>query len=484
MNTRLKHSLLKQTLIYGTSLAIMKGISLLMLPFIAQHIETREFGRLEIISSLAILGSILVGFGLEETLYRFAGSEQDPKKQKPLVATLYTLSMLIGGLFFLLIWLISPVVSRSLPGAISTYEVQIVLAVLALEGCIAIPLGWLRMQDKAMQFFCLTTGRAIVQAGLTLILLTQNNHIRSVLEASLIAALLQAFVLSYLLIRQLGIGLKVPIFRSLLGYSLPIMLSGFVTFALMGFDRWVLAQAVSIEHVGLYGVAFKFALASVLLLQPYSMWWSPKRFIILNGPDGLAKAAHYTQLGIGLVLIITLVVGLIAPGLITMLMPDNYHAASQYMLGLVIMMALKESAELVNIGCYHTNTTHAQLLINLVCAILGILLMFVLVDVMSVWGIIMALCIAQAGRVILFYRVSQKILPLPYRLKPLLLATLTCISLLGAGYVIPDARMSVYTVAATTWLVSVCCLLKLFPMPLNHHIATTKACLQRLPTQR
>ena len=68
---------LKQTAIFGASIALMKGISLLMLPFIANHLSTEDYGRLEVVSTLAIIGSILVGMGLENTLFRFAGVIQN-----------------------------------------------------------------------------------------------------------------------------------------------------------------------------------------------------------------------------------------------------------------------------------------------------------------------------------------------------------------------------------------------------------------------
>ena len=64
---------MRHALLYGSSIALMKGISLLMLPFIAQQLSTDQFGRLEVAGSLAVIGSIMIGLGLEDSLYRFAG---------------------------------------------------------------------------------------------------------------------------------------------------------------------------------------------------------------------------------------------------------------------------------------------------------------------------------------------------------------------------------------------------------------------------
>ena len=54
---------LKHTLMYGFSIALMKGVSLIMLPIFTYFLTADDFGRLEIISSLAVIGSVLVGMG-------------------------------------------------------------------------------------------------------------------------------------------------------------------------------------------------------------------------------------------------------------------------------------------------------------------------------------------------------------------------------------------------------------------------------------
>ena len=64
---------ISQTILYGFSIVVMKGISIIMLPFIAHQLSPDAFGKLEVLSSFAIVVSILVGLGLEDTLYRFAG---------------------------------------------------------------------------------------------------------------------------------------------------------------------------------------------------------------------------------------------------------------------------------------------------------------------------------------------------------------------------------------------------------------------------
>ena len=187
------------------------------------------------------------------------------------------------------------------------------MIVLALEGAIAVPMGWLRMQNRAFSFFTLSISRAAIQATLILMMLQPGEDITPVLEAGLVAATLQAILLAYLQIRDTGVSFRFNHDLSLIWYSLPIVGSGLIAFVLNGLDRWIIADQAGLSQVAEYGVASKFALAAVLLLQPFGMWWSPKRFEVINRPDGNDVAVRIIGIGISLSLIIAVCVGTGAP---------------------------------------------------------------------------------------------------------------------------------------------------------------------------
>ncbi len=459
-------SALKQTILYGASIALMKGMSLLMLPFLAHHLTENDFGRLEVISSLAIIGSILVGMGLEDTLFRFAGAVKNLNQRKQLAAEIFALTLIIGSLTGMAGWFIAGYLATQLPGSASTYEIQLVLAMLALEGVIAIPLGWLRMRNKAITFFTASTGRALLQAILVLVLISADRGVKGVLEAGLIAAITQAIILSWLQIKDTGLRLNLKTGKQSLVYSLPIMASGLVAFALNGLDRWVLAEYASLTDVAHFGVAAKFALAVVLLLQPFGMWWSPKRFEVLYQDNGHQLTTRYISIGIALTLIITVFIGLSSPLLITWLLPESYIVSSQYAIGLVAIMALKEISELVNLGCFVGKTTRVQLAINIISAILGIACMLILTPNYAVWGVILSLIIAQGVRLLLFLLASQYFLFLPYPT-----GAITCLVMVGILWLSPGllalkpGYQLLLTVAGTTSMILTALFLKVLPLP-------------------
>lgn len=441
---------LRHTLLYGTSIVLMKGVSLLMLPFIAHHLPADALGRLEVIGSLAIVGSILVGMGLEDALYRFIGITKDSRSRRSLAASLFGLSAVIGGSALLIAYLAAATIASWIPGLPSTYETRLVLAMLALEGCIAIPLGWLRMHDRAVHFFLFTTGRALLQALLVILFLELDRGVAGVLEAGLIAAVAQAVGLAAMQLGETGCAIDRETSRRAGIYSLPIVSSGLTAFTLNGMDRWILAEHASMADVAHFGVAAKFALAVALLLQPFGMWWSPRRFEVLHGEDGRRQAARMISIGLVLTLLITVVVGLSSPLLIAGLLPPGYGIAGQYAIALVLVIALREMAELVNLGCFTGDTTITQLCINLIGALVGLCGMLYWAGEHAVWGIIGALMLAQAVRLMLLFVASQYFLPLPYAMRSLLVMLAVGLACLGLGLFATRALEQILLIAFGT----------------------------------
>ncbi len=231
---------------------------------------------------------------------------------------------------------------------------------------------------------------------------------------------------------------------------------------------------MSMSEVAQYGVAAKFALAAILLLQPFGMWWSPRRFQVLNGPAGKTEAAHFAAMGVALALIITVLVGLTSPLLIHWLLPSDYAQAAAYVTGLTLAMAFKECGELLNIGCFTGRTTQAQFVINLAGAVCGLILIFPLIDHYGVWGAVIALTLAHTLRLMLFYWLSQHYYPLPYPTARLSILLLLCLGGLSCSlWVEGIAQQLALALIATTTMVAAALYLKLIPLP--QHLWERKA---------
>ncbi len=140
------------------------------------------------------------------------------------------------------------------------------------------------------------------QAALSATLLVLGFGVEGVLIASATAALAQGAAMMVYLARDCGISLRFARWREMLIYCGPLLLSALAAFVLGSYDRWVLARNVSPEDIALYGVAGRLGALTAVLLQPFHMWWFPKRFIVLAEENGAERSADIVSLGLLIVL--------------------------------------------------------------------------------------------------------------------------------------------------------------------------------------
>lgn len=410
----LRSAALRQAVLYGLGILVTKGVSLAMLPVVTAHLPPAEYGRLEVLQALADICSILVGFGLVDAFYRFAGDAADADALKRLAATAFGWSMLLSAAIAGPIVAAAPLLAAWLPGEPPPRAVALVALTLVLDGCIQMPLAWLRMRDQAARFVVTSVLRALLQAALVVVALRAGTGIDGVAAAGLAAALFQAAILATGQLRATGLHLDLAMGARLLRYAAPLVLSGVAGFFLAGFDRWALAAQLGPEEMAIYALAAKFALVVGLVLQPFGMWWYPRRFVALAGPDGPAASARVAALGVGLGVAAALAVAVAGPVAIRWLTPPVYHGAAALLPWLAAIHAIKNAGDLMNVGCYVGRDTVLPTGIGLASAGVLVAGLLALVPVAGVPGAIGAAAAAWTLRLASMLAASQRRVRLPY----------------------------------------------------------------------
>ncbi len=403
---------LHQSLYFALGIVIMKSVSMIMLPIVTRYLPPAAFGELELLLSISNFATLIMGFGLVDALYRFAGL--GIAEEKDIGRTVFTMATVSGGLVLLSSLLLVPILQPYL-GSISLFDLQLVIVLFSVEGCIAIPLAWLKMKEDAFTFFILTTGKALLQALLTWILLQEGYGITSVLLAGVTSSLLLVVLLLRVQIKATGLGLNWLLVPQILRYGLPLTISALAAFAILGADRWVISLVSSAEQLGLYAVGKKLATISVMLMQPFILWWYPRRFKMLKEQNGRDTVANTTSFGIALVICCCTMICVGSPLLFGTLIDQSYAQAMHYVPALALLYMIKQTAELANLGSYIGRSTWNVTLIDVCTALISISCFYLLSERFKIPGVIAALLIAQCFRVSLFFITSQRALYLNYR---------------------------------------------------------------------
>ena len=415
MLTNRYRNLLNQSALYGLSIFLMKGISLVMLPIYTSYLMPSDYGRLEVLVVFANIVSIILGFGLVEALYRFVGlADSIEKKQRHAAECL-----LVAGVIALFSYTIFHFYSKNLlpyfPGDITENELYLLGIALSVGGLINIPLAWLRITERAGLFFTISMLKVVLQVSLTFYWLINGWGISSILAAGAVSSVIVAILLCIIQLKETRISFSIKHIKSIIIYAGPIFIGGAATFTLSGMDRWLLADHFGATQIAAYAIAIKFALIPTLLIQPFTLWWFPKRFSVLKQDDGKNINAHFAVLGAIISVLICGGLGLLGPLLIRSLTPLAYHGAIDILPWLLLCTLLKMLSDLLNLGCFVEKSTQLQMNINLVASAIGGFLLIILVPLLRIDGALIALVVAGLIRMGFFYYYSQKKVYLPYK---------------------------------------------------------------------
>ena len=400
-------------LTYGIGLVISKGAALIMLPIIANYLAPSQIGRLDLLASIGAVAGIVVTFALHEALYRFVGEESDFKKRFLKASEIFSLTCVVSLILAAVLFgYINSGLGDQFAFASRT-ELNLILICASLEGVIGLSTAWLRMQDKAFTFLAISVASTLLQISLILGVLFSSPSVEKILMCGVVTYLFQ--ITALLIINRLKLTFtNISAFRKYLRYGWPLMLTGLIGFGLNGAERFFVAYSTNLDTLGQYAIAIKFSFAMCILVQPFGMWWMPKRFNTLAN-QGRLKTVEVTQLGIIYITLLTVGVAFAAKAFILLALPETYLLSAQLVLGTLLFSWFKEVAELLNIGILHRKATRLQLWISVSATLIGLSMMWLLSG-FGVWGIIGALCIAQAFKAVVVFIYSQRLTHLPYSL--------------------------------------------------------------------
>lgn len=398
--------------IYAVALVWTKGLAMLAVPMLTRHLTPEEFGRLELLASVAEIGGVIVGAGLVDTLYRFAIGDAAKAQAGKVMGLALTISL--GCLALLL--LAAPTIAAALPLATSPREVIMLGSAVVLEGVISVPLGWLRMNGRAQAYTALVCGRATLQVGLLMVLLVLDTGVAGVLSAGLVAGLLLAGVLTAGQARQTGLRFNPRGSATLLAYGLPLVGTGLAGFVLGTADRWWLAGGVTAAALGHYGLALKIGQIVNLLAQPFELWWYPRRLMVLAGSNGRERSSETVMAGMTLLIVAAAAVSLTAPYIVALLAPAAYAPSAALVPPLTVAVALHLSCSMVNVGIYARDTGWLSLAVNAGAALVAVMFYSLLIPRFGVEGAIAATIIAQTARCMTLGWLSQRTAPLDWKL--------------------------------------------------------------------
>ena len=421
--------LMKDTAIYGLSSIVGRFLNYLLVPLYTHYMPkaSGDYGVSTNVYAYVALILVLLTFGMETTLFRFANDDRlTPEIGRKHSDTVFSSVMAVVGtltaVFLLLVFGFIEPISDALGYAEHPEYLQMMAAVVAMDALQAIPFSYLRYQKRAIRFASLKLLFIALNIALNVFYFVVLGK-TSVYYVFFINLLCTGFI-SLLFIPDL---VKVhwhfdgALLKRMLSYSWPILILGIAGILNQVADKIIFPlvypdQSQANVELGIYGSCVKIAMIMAMITQAFRYAYEPIVFAKSKDAD---KTEYYAS-AMKFFLIFTLLAFLCVVGWMPLL---QYIIGEEYREGLGVVPIVM-AAEIM-MGVYFNLSFWYKLIDKTIYgawfSLAGCVVLFA-VNILYIpqygyWACAWGGVAGYGTAMILSYVVGQKKNPIPYPMR-------------------------------------------------------------------
>ncbi len=415
-------ALVKDTAIYGLSSIVGRFLNYLLVPLYTHYMPkaSGDYGVSTNMYAYTALIFVILTFGMETTLFRFANDERE--KPDTVFSTGFSVILGLTALFLLTVFLFIGPISDSLGYAAHPDYLLMMAVVVSLDALQALPFSLLRFQHRAVRFASLKLLFIFLNIGLNVFYFVVLGK-TSVFYVFFINLLCTGIITFFFIPDLLRVHWKfdASLLRRMLSYSWPILLLGVVGILNQVADKIIFPmvypdkQAANVE-LGVYGSCVKIAMIMALITQAFRYAYEPIVFAKAKDDD---KSEYYAS-AMKYFLIFTLLAFLCVVAYMPLL---QYILGEEYREGLRVVPIVMVAE--IMMGIYFNLSFWYKLIDRTIFGALFSLAGCVVLVAVNLWGIprysYMACAwggVAGYGTAMLLsYFVGQRLNPIPYPIR-------------------------------------------------------------------
>ena len=415
-------SLAKDTAIYGLSSIVGRFLNYLLVPLYTHYMpkDSGDYGVSTNIYAYTALILVLLTFGMETTLFRFANDG----KYKP--DTVFSTAMATVGsltaVFLLLIFGFIGPISGALGYTEHPDYLLMMAVVVALDAIQAIPFSYLRFQKRAIRFASLKILFIVLNIALNVIYFVVLGK-TSVFYVFFINLLCTALITFFFLpdIFRIHWKLDGQLLKTMFSYSWPILVLGIAGILNQVADKIIFPlvypdEAQANVQLGIYGSCVKIAMIMAMITQAFRYAYEP--IVFAKNKD--ADKTEYYATAMKYFIIFTLLAFLCVMGWMPVL---KYIIGADYREGLgvvpIVMMAE------IFMGIYFNLSFWYKLIDKTIYgawfSLAGCIVLFavniLLIPTYGYWACAWGGFAGYGTAMVLSYIIGQQKNPIPYPLK-------------------------------------------------------------------
>jgi len=334
--------------IYTIADLINRAAGLILIPLYTYILSLSDYGIYALVSSVTDVLTIVIGMGMVSAMNRFYFDfPESSKRRNALVSTTLIGFFGFGMLLIICSYPLSQFIVEILFG--STEHVEIfalaicgVLFIVFLE----IEMSFFLIQKQATLYLIVSIGKALFLLGTNaLFFFYLKMGVLGIVISTLTSFALLSIVAGVYIFWKVGFGFSFDIFKQLLSFGIPLILSAITGTGTQLIQRYYLNALAGPAAVGIIALASRLAfLLQMFAVAPFFKIFFVRRLETLAGGKNQSDLNQILLIFLGAVSAGGLFLGLFGSEIIYIISPDGYKNAALYvpLLCLIVMISVIE----------------------------------------------------------------------------------------------------------------------------------------------
>lgn len=414
--------IIKHSVVYGSGEVLSRLVGFILIPLYTHYLPRDRYGALQIFLITSNLIGILLQMGIGSAIFKsviYDKNRDNRVKYSTALNFLVLCGLVAIGVFQLLSRKISILLFQS---AGYQTEIHIILATVFFRNISVIPLSKLRIEGKTPFYSLLSLLRFSAQLGLNILFVARLGYgIRGILLAELIVY--AAFVPVYfgILRKHYEFGIHWAELKEVLRFGVPLIPAAVSMFLLNMSSQYFLQHYSGLEDVALYALAYRFSMIIALMVSAFQFTWASQMFEIAGEQNARAIFSRNFTRFYGVLILACILLNLVSGRLIRFMATPEYADASRIIPLLNFSYLLLGVFYYSSIGINLKKKTVFQSLFAVTGALVNLGLNLWLVPDHGIMGAAVANMVSFFVMAILTLLKSERLYPIGYQMKPVLL---------------------------------------------------------------
>ena len=411
--------LAKDSLLYGSAYAFMKGMAFITFPIMTRHFDPAQYGIIDYYGFAIALIAVVLAFGLDQTIARFFYDDDDVNHRKQVISQALLLNLIALFPVLTVIYLVSGHLTRFAPVTSDTQTlINLILATAPFMVITAHALNICKWTFARKRYLALAVGSAILRVGvLVTLILVFDVSVVGIFWMNLGLSAVSALMGIVFIVPWLSMPRPSQLMISMCTYAPPLWMLSVLALLTPVIERTITESLFGNDALGMYAAGAKVALLMGLALIAFQMSWGPLAYAIHKEPDANKTYRLVMKLFTLGSWTMALGLGAVAPLMLALLAPSEYAAGASVTLPLAIAACLLGMTNIVNTGLALKKRPYLNIPSKLGSIAVGLPAMYLLGGEFGIFGVALGAAVATLTGLLIAAWINTKVIDIDWPIK-------------------------------------------------------------------